>query len=384
MIKPIPTLLCVANFSANTGYAWDFIESLYAGIGDRVQERGIRTLVAYPAITQPPRSLLGSSAQSIQLDASLNSIQSFRNTARIIKNENVKVLYLADRSPFSWYYPILRAVGLKCIIMHDHTSGERTSRGVLAHWSKWVLARFPGVSADVIVAVSDYVVRRHTSISNISAKRIVRVWNGFTASTTTLVPRCEMRRAFKFPDERFVIFCASRAVREKGVAQLFAAFDCVARHLPAEARPTLLYVGDGPYFSELQYIRMQLSMHDHIVMAGYRRDVLSIMNASDLCVVPSLWQEAFGMVVLEAMALGKPVIATNVGGIPELIDDSVSGLLVPPGDESALANAMMRMMNNQEEARHFADEARIRAEKYFTREQQLSKLSELILGRFVQ
>jgi glycosyltransferase involved in cell wall biosynthesis len=169
---------------------------------------------------------------------------------------------------------------------------------------------------------------------------------------------------------------------EKGIAQLFSAFEVLASCLPAESRPILLYVGDGPCFSDLQHLRRQLLMCDNIIMTGYRRDVLSIMNASDLCVVPSCWQEAFGMTVLEAMALGRPVIASNVGGIPELIENSVSGLLFPPGDETALASAMARVMNNREEAKCLGDTARSRAAKCFTREEQLLKLTNLVLEEF--
>jgi hypothetical protein len=85
MIGKPPTLLCVSNYATNTGYAWDFIERLYAGIAERLFAHGIRTLVAYPAICGSPETLLGSTAQAIHLDATLNSAESIQRTVELIQ-----------------------------------------------------------------------------------------------------------------------------------------------------------------------------------------------------------------------------------------------------------------------------------------------------------
>ena len=107
-------------------------------------------------------------------------------------------------------------------------------------------------------------------------------------------------------------------------------------------------------------------------------DVGVLLDAADLCVVPSVWQEAFGLAVVEPMARGKPVVATNVGGIPEIILHGVTGLLVPPGDQSALANAIGSLLENRAAAAAMGRRAqRIVAER-FTPDNQLSRFVALV------
>src|SRR5713226_8722120 len=87
------TLLCVANYPANTGYAWDFIERLYARIADHLALHGVRTLVAYPAIPKAPRTLEGSVAEAVVLDVALDTPASIRGTEGFIRREQVRVVY---------------------------------------------------------------------------------------------------------------------------------------------------------------------------------------------------------------------------------------------------------------------------------------------------
>src|SRR5206468_9236250 len=166
------TLLCIANFPTNTGYAWDFIERLYAGNAAQLTRHNVRTLVAYPAMTSPPATLAGSTAEPIGLDASLSTLASLRAVTRLIRRAEVKVVYLCDRPVVHPAYLALRAAGVRRIIVHDHTSGERTPPRGLRRIVKWLLARVPGLGADVVVAVSDYVARRHVDVGLVPRRRV--------------------------------------------------------------------------------------------------------------------------------------------------------------------------------------------------------------------
>ena len=127
------TLLCVANYPSNTGFAWDFIERLYARLADHLATHGVRTLVAYPQLPCVPRTLANSAAEPVLLDATLRSVRSLLTTRSFIRREGVRVLYFTDRTAWSWRYPLLRTAGARRILMHDHTSGARTPpRGVRA------------------------------------------------------------------------------------------------------------------------------------------------------------------------------------------------------------------------------------------------------------
>jgi glycosyltransferase involved in cell wall biosynthesis len=111
-----------------------------------------------------------------------------------------------------------------------------------------------------------------------------------------------------------------------------------------------VFVGKGDLDVDLRSEALQLEANGKVKFLGWRDDVAEIMQIFDIFVLPSL-NEGMGRVLVEAMAAGKPVVASKVGGIPDLVKDEKTGLLVPPGDEHALANAIMRLANNPSEAR---------------------------------
>jgi glycosyltransferase involved in cell wall biosynthesis len=179
-----------------------------------------------------------------------------------------------------------------------------------------------------------------------------------------------------------LIACACRATLEKGVDCLLYAFNKISTKTSNGPRPALVYVGDGPQFSDLQALRNTLQCSKDIYLIGYRKDAILILEGADLCVVPSIWQEAFSLSVLETMALGKPVIATRVGGIPELIEHDRTGLLVPPSDNAALADAMQQLLMDPFRAARLGKAARQRVADVFTPEQQLVCLTAILAKGF--
>src|SRR6266702_4471959 len=327
------TILFVANFPANTGYAWDFIEGLYAGVGTRLAPKGVRTFVAYPDIPSPPRTLRGTPAEPIVLDARLETVASLRQTLDFVRRERVQLVYLTDRPACSSFYPVLRAAGVRAIIVHDHTSGARTVPRGAKRLAKWALARVPGLTDD--------------------GKRVAR-------------------HALKLDENAPIIACTCRATQEKGVDHLLRAFDRL------QPGPILLYAGDGPAFASLQALRDSLPSRDRIHLLGYRTDREALLEAADVCVVPSVWEEAFGLAALEAMARGKPVVATQVGGIPEIIQPGVTGLLVPPGNDATLAQAIASLLANPTTAAEMGRNARRDVNERFNPEKLLTRLSDLV------
>jgi glycosyltransferase involved in cell wall biosynthesis len=368
-------VLCVANFPANTGYAWDFIEGLYGGVAARLAPHDVRTFVAYPEIPSPPQTLRGTPAEPIVLDARLETIASLRQTVAFVRRERVRLIYLTDRPATSWFYPLLRAAGIRAIIVHDHTSGARTVPHGIKRLAKWALARVPGLTASRVIAVSDFVARRQQDVAMVPARRVTRVWNSVAVPPRTDDGKRAARHALNLDENAPIIACTCRATQEKGVDRLLRAFDRL------QPGPILVYAGDGPAFASLQALRDSLPSRDRIRLLGYRADREVLLEAADICVVPSVWEEAFGLAALEAMAMGKPVVATAVGGIPEIIRPGVTGLLVRPRDEAQLAAAMASLLADPGAAARMGQEARRDVEARFTPESQLSRLTELIMAR---
>lgn len=383
MIAPSPALLCVCNYPANTGYAWDFIEGLYAGVAARLAPLGVRTFVAYPEMAQPPRTLVGSAASAVALDATLTSARSVAATCAFVRREHVSVVYLTDQPLRSRAYATVRRAGARRIVVHDHSSGSRSVPTGLRRLIKWCLARIPRLGADDIVAVSDFVARRQVATALIPPARITRVWNGIPLPTLTGDEPRLLREAFNIASERPVVVCACRAAAEKGVPHLLRAFDgLLATWPPNRPRPVCVYMGDGPQLAEIRALHAQLAGKADIRVPGYHPQAGLLQAGADVCAMPSVWQDALPLAVMQPMAAARPVVGSRVGGIPEMIVDGESGLLVPPSDEAALAEALRRLLLDPALARRLGDAARERVAVMFTPEAQLEALTRVVLRGF--
>jgi glycosyltransferase involved in cell wall biosynthesis len=150
--------------------------------------------------------------------------------------------------------------------------------------------------------------------------------------------RCRVRSDLKVGHSEFVWLAVGRLLPQKDYATLLTAFEPLAN---APAR--LLIAGRGPLLEPLQQQVQQLGIRSQVTFLGVRDDVRELLAAADGFVLSSAW-EGMPNVIMEAQAAGKPVVATQVGGVAELVEDGASGFLVPPRDSHALSGAMQRLM----------------------------------------
>ena len=155
-------------------------------------------------------------------------------------------------------------------------------------------------------------------------------------------PCCTLREEYDLPAEGPIVGVVARLEPEKGHPTLLEAWRAVAAAVPDA---TLLVVGEGSRRAALEALAVELGVADRVVFTGRRDDVPAVTAALDVAVLPS-YREALGLTILEAMALSRPVVASNVGGIPEMVEDGVTGLLVPPRDPDALAAAIIRLLRD--------------------------------------
>jgi glycosyltransferase involved in cell wall biosynthesis len=235
-----------------------------------------------------------------------------------------------------------------------------------------------GALADRVIAVSDFVAKRKIEVDLVTPDRVRRIWNSREHVERDRAAGRRLREALGLGAAP-IVACACRATPEKGVAHLLRAFDRYCTALPADmTRPTLIYFGDGPALPELRQLRSSLASADHMVLAGYRPDAGELLSGADVCVVPSVWQEAFGLAVLGPMTYGIPVIASRVGGIPEIIIDGETGTLVEPGDETGLETALRQLLTQPLERERMGRNARQRARTAFDRSNAIRDLVRVI------
>jgi glycosyltransferase involved in cell wall biosynthesis len=170
-----------------------------------------------------------------------------------------------------------------------------------------------------------------------------------------------------------VIGTISRLVWKRGHEELLEAAAIVTREEPSVK---LAVVGDGPLRPALEARAAALGLNGGVRFLGAVPHAAGLLPHFDVFVLSSVW-EGMSNSLLEAMAAGRPVVATRVGGNPEVVVDGETGLLVPPRDAPALAEAMLRLLRDRELARRFGDAAKRRVESHFTLEQMVGRMQEL-------
>jgi glycosyltransferase involved in cell wall biosynthesis len=236
----------------------------------------------------------------------------------------------------------------------------------------WV-ARVHGLLSrldDRVIVLSDHVGRYMVEVGRVPANRIRRVYYGINLDRPLALSasaRREMRRELDLPPEGPFLLCAGRLDPQKGHPVLFEAMREVCRQVP-DAR--LVVAGSAQqageaYVAQLHHQASGPDLNGKIIFAGERKDVPRLMAACDLFVLASRW-EGFGLVFLEAMAAGKPVVATRVSAIPEVVVDGETGLLVPPEDPQALAGAIIRLCHDPSESRRLGNNGYRRVREHFT------------------
>jgi len=173
------------------------------------------------------------------------------------------------------------------------------------------------------------------------------------------------RSALGLPEGAFVVGAVGRLSVEKGHRYLLDAAPVLAPRIP---HLRIVLLGEGRERPQLERQTARLGVQEQVLFAGFRSDVQSWIQACDVIVNPSL-TEGMPNAVLEAMALGTPVVATAVGGVPDLITDQESGLLVVPGDPPALAGAVYSLWADSSLALRLAKNAQARVRDYSPEEQ---------------
>lgn len=224
-------------------------------------------------------------------------------------------------------------------------------------------ARWKYRQAGRIIAVSN-AVRQGLVHYGLEEARIVVVRDGVDVARIEQAPErnAEMRRAFGLAEGEKIVLHIAPMTGEKGQRTLLMAAPLLCERRP-DAR--LVLVGDGPLRAQLEREVRVLGVAGRVIFAGSRlpEELPSLLKAADVFVYPSL-EEGLGSILLEAMAANVPIVATRVGGIPELVRDEETGLLVPRDQFLDLAEAIVRLLDDSALARRLAEAARqfVRAE----------------------
>ncbi|GBD95998.1 MAG TPA: glycosyltransferase [Nitrospirae bacterium] len=215
-------------------------------------------------------------------------------------------------------------------------------------------------------AVADFAVDRE----KISPDRLTVIFNG------TDVEKFEGNDPDKISDKKeFLIGCVASFFPHKGHRYLLEAARYIIDNFPNGVK--FILVGRGILKEELKKYAETLGISSYVVFKEPVLDISNLLSSFDLMVLPSSEREGLGLAIIEAMAAGKPVVATSIGGVPEVIEDGKNGLLVPPGDSSSLAEAMLSVLENREKAKEMGRKGREVVKEKFSARVMLKKIANL-------
>ena len=235
--------------------------------------------------------------------------------------------------------------------------------------------------ADRVIAVSKNIVSR-MKLAGIDSKKICLIENGVNLERfRNNIPPDSIRESLRIKKDAFVVGTVGALTEEKGHLYLLKAIPKVVQRFP---EVVFLFVGDGRERPSLEITTSHLNIKDRVIFAGMRKDVPEILSILNVFVLPSL-NEGLPMALLEAQAAQIPVVATRVGAIPDVLQGGVTGILVPPKDPQAIAEAITMILSNKKFASEIAQKGFERVRDNFSSEKMGSKYhsiyKELIEGK---
>ena len=216
--------------------------------------------------------------------------------------------------------------------------------------------------ADVVISASEYYINESKILGKYRDKTVVIPYGINLTDFDIQHSKEECREKLGLPpDDRIMLFLGGFAPH-KGPDVLLKAMPRIVNEVPDVK---LVFVGSGGMRAQLEGLSKKLDVEKHIKFAGFVEDVFKALyyKSSDVFILPS-FSECFPLVNLEAMACGIPIVASKIGGVPDGVKDGENGLLVPPGDSEALADAIIYLLENKDEGEKMGKNGRKKVENY--------------------
>lgn len=272
-----------------------------------------------------------------------------RNLKRIARKHGPEILHLHYVSFLNLYSWSGRFQSIKQVFFTDHHSRPAGYVQVRAPFWKRGAARLINLPLTKVICVSKYGYQCMTSFGLLPRDRFTLIYNGVDLSRVSVDAQraTEFRKRYSIADERAIVTQVSWMIPEKGIADLLEAARLVLRQ---NRKVQFVLVGEGTNREQYMKDAAAMGLGDHITWTGMVDDPFGegVFHAADVVCQFSRWEEVFGWMIAEAMAHGKPVVATRVGGIPEVVTDGVTGHLVGRGDVRAMSERILDLLDEPE------------------------------------
>jgi L-malate glycosyltransferase len=327
-----------------------------------LRERGHRTvLVAHPEGELAVRASEGHDLIRLAPRAEVDLHAGWR-LSRIIRDLKPEIVHAHDP----------HAVALASLALSFLTSGRCpglvASRRVAYHLKAHAFSRWKYHQVACFVAASKAITQILVG-DGIDPARIVTVYEGIELHRVQAEPAANIHAEFWLPTHAPIVGAVAALTHEKGHKYLIEAAALVLREVP-DTR--FIILGEGELRSALERQIKELHLDKHVLLPGFRADILSFIKSFDVFVMSSLF-EGLGTSLLDAMALSKPTVASDTGGIPEVVAHGETGFLVPPRDARELATAISKLLKDPDRRERMGRAGLERVKRLFTADQMVEK-----------
>lgn len=346
-----------------------FEDYLWA-MGKEARNRGWRYVICVLGPVKPELKtwLLSSGCEMICLDS--QQIQDVNYIITLLNKYKADILHTHFIGPTDTALLICKLKWHGKIVFTDHSSNSLIPEyegnflmKKLRRLKRYMFSQ----CISIYLPVSNFVAERIARNVPQAKHKIHRLYNAidlqrFEPITSEEQAKIIKKKVLQEVDDRPIISFIGQIIVEKGI-DLF--LNVVKRIIDEGLECRFLIVGDGNYRDQVRDFCQQQDYKESVQYLGLRSDVNEIMRITDVFVMPSQWGEAFGLAAIEAAATGVAIIATNVGGLPEVVLDGHSGLLVELGDEKGLEASIRQMIENPEQRTEYGRNGRRHAESNF-------------------
>jgi glycosyltransferase involved in cell wall biosynthesis len=322
--------------------------SVRGPLADQMEEEGI------PVIFCEKQSRLNKYFRGLEL-------------GRIFRQADVQVLHTHHTPAFIDSVVGARLAGVPILINTDHCKDYPIQR----HWM--LLEKAASFWADEIVAVSRHTREELIRYEGIAGDKVSVIYNGINVRMTRKAAIHELRGELGLAPGEKVVGTVARLEDQKDLDLLLASIPYVVTKFP---NTRIVIVGGGSKEADLKQQAARLGVSDRVVFTGWRPDAIDLMQLFD-CFVLSSRFEGMPMVLLEAMALSKPIVATAVGGVPEVVQEGYNGFLVRDRDAECLGSAISHVLADGTLSTAMGKNGRALYEKHFTAEAMASAYQDL-------
>ena len=353
--------------------AWGGMEMQVVLIAAQLEDRGHEvTVLCYPGspIFRASR-IKGLQCKAIALDSYVQPMRTLQLT-RYLRGRTYDIQHCHYTKDLWHLIPALELAGGGCVLL---SKGIGPGKRKIDPFHRWLYAHVKG-----LIAKSSYLHRRIIEAYPIDPKRVVVLNNG--VDLKIFDPDVEMsqkiREEFSIRESNLLIGIVGRISPAKGHMEFLKAAEHVNKEVP---HCTFLIIGGSSqdeiwYEEEVRNKASQFGLEDAVVFTGHRDDIPAVLSALDLFVLTS-YVEAFPNVLIEAMAMKKACVATRAGGVLDVIDDGINGLLVPPRDVDALSETLMLLLRDEGKRKALGQEARRKVEEKFDLHHMIDRLEKL-------